>query len=511
MSKFAGTAHTARGRGPLVTQPRTFERTHEGGVAYSKDPKTELFTLASVRFLGEDSFYESADIGTKRFVALVRQIATTDPEWLLKFIGWLRRDANIRTGAVVAAAEACGMRAKGARDMVMAACRRDDEPAEMLAYWMSNYGRTIPGVMKRGISDVVGNLYDEMTVVKYDSSKHSLRPGDVIELCHPKPASAKQATLFKYMLDVRHGRSDPRGLDELEALKEMNEWRARAAAGEGLFPLPQLATWETVSSYTDMNAGVWMNLIPHMGYMALLRNLRNFDEAGISHAFEELVTRKLADPDEVARSRQLPFRFWSAWKHSNTMSYGPAIEAAMEESCRNIPVLGGRSLVMVDQSGSMNAAMSGKSKLQRNEAACVFGGAFIRRNGGMLAVYDYARNAKPITYSRSVLRTIITAQEHTLGGGTETWPSVYRMWQEHGPFDRVLVFTDMQDHPGRLSQDMIPSRVPIYVWDLAGYQNANIEVGSNRYLLGGLSDSAFKLLNVLENFKPGQWPWDIAS
>ena len=510
MSKFASNTRTARGRGTLHTNPEPRVFTHEGARAFAKDPKTELFTLAVARFLGEDSFYETADQGVVRFKALVRQIATEDATWLLKFIGWLRNDANIRTGSIVAAAEACGMRAKNARAMVLAACRRDDEPAEMLAYWMSNYGRRIPGVLKRGLADAAQKLYDERTVVKYDSARHNMRPGDVIELVHPKPRGTEQATLFKYMLDVRHGRSDPRGLNELPALAQMQAWREHAS--ENPFPLPSLATWETLSSYTKMDAKAWEAVIPQMGYMALLRNLRNFDDAGISHETQTFIAAKLSNPDEVARSRQLPFRFWSAWKNSGTMNWGGTIEAALQESCRNIPKLRGRTLVMVDQSGSMSGKLSGKSDIKRTEAAGLFGAATISRSdGGVLAVYDYANNAKVIPYSRSVLRTAIDVNTHKLGGGTETWPSTYRMWGEHGPFDRIMVFTDMQDHPARANLNaFVPTHVPVYVWDLAGYKTANIETGSGRYLLGGLSDATFKLVDLLENFKPGVWPWEIA-
>src|SRR3712207_7767035 len=50
-------------------------------------------------------------------------------------------------------------------------------------------------------------------------------------------------------------------------------------------------------------------LAPTMGYMALLRNLRNFDEAGMPDEVAAVVAARLGDPDEVARSRQLPYRF----------------------------------------------------------------------------------------------------------------------------------------------------------------------------------------------------------
>src|SRR5690606_35596365 len=71
-------------------------------------------------------------------------------------------------------------------------------------------------------------------------------------------------------------------------------------------------TWEDVLSLAGSRVdkrGLWEALIPSMGYMALLRNLRNFDEAGVSDEVVQQVAARLADPAQVARSRQFPLRF----------------------------------------------------------------------------------------------------------------------------------------------------------------------------------------------------------
>jgi hypothetical protein len=62
------------------------------------------------------------------------------------------------------------------------------------------------------------------------------------------------------------------------------------------------------------SAEQWECLIPHMGYMALLRNLRSFDDAGVSDEVAVQVMARLTDPEQVARSRQFPMRFLSAFK-----------------------------------------------------------------------------------------------------------------------------------------------------------------------------------------------------
>ena len=67
-------------------------------------------------------------------------------------------------------------------------------------------------------------------------------------------------------------------------------------------------------------------MIPSMGYMALLRNLRNFDQAGISRDTQMAVASTLADPEAVARSRQFPYRFWSAYKNVPSLTWASALE-----------------------------------------------------------------------------------------------------------------------------------------------------------------------------------------
>ena len=74
-------------------------------------------------------------------------------------------------------------------------------------------------------------------------------------------------------------------------------------------------TWEALARCLQgpMDANAWCAVIPSMGYMALLRNLRNFDEAGVPDEVAEQVAARLAAPEQVARARQFPMRFWVAY------------------------------------------------------------------------------------------------------------------------------------------------------------------------------------------------------
>jgi hypothetical protein len=151
MSRFNVKFARSAGRGPLATEAVPSGQTHEGGTGYARDARSELFLRATASFAGEDSFYEEAAVRDGRMRELVSELATDADRfaWLQGFLPWLRDGGNMRTVPVVLAAEAVRARLAaglegGNRQLVGSVLRRADEPGEMLAYWTSRYGRTVP-------------------------------------------------------------------------------------------------------------------------------------------------------------------------------------------------------------------------------------------------------------------------------------------------------------------------------------------------------------------------------
>ncbi|WP_212648261.1 TROVE domain-containing protein [Deinococcus hopiensis] len=75
----------------------------------------------------------------------------------------------------------------------------------------------------------------------------------------------------------------------------------------------RMVSWEQVISREGSTPLTWAKVAPTMGYMALLRNLRTLVTLKVGEDVLQRVARRLADPEEVAASRQLPFRFYSAY------------------------------------------------------------------------------------------------------------------------------------------------------------------------------------------------------
>jgi len=259
-----------------------------------------------------------------------------------------------------------------------------------------------------------------------------------------------------------------------------------------------------------LDADAWQAIVPSMGYMALLRNLRNLEQADVDAGTLGRVAAKLADPAEVAASRQFPYRFWSAYKHSGTMLFGPELEQALQHSLANVPALPGRSLVLIDTSGSMSTPISGHSGIRAFEIGAVFASAVAhaaRRGGGDADLVLYATGSARQKVHTSVLRTVqdIEGRIGEVGHGTDTWKNARQWVKDH---DRVFVFTDMQDHPGNAGADVDAWPCPVYVWDLRGYGKANLDTGRGRYLFAGFTDAMFRLIPLLEAGRSAAWPWE---
>ena len=520
----------------ISTNEVSTTKTYNSGAGFERDAKSELFLLGVSSF-NEDMYYESASLQMTRVKELVSKVLESDDgvAWLAGFTKWLRADANIRSMsiaiALVTAKTMLDQGVTGSRSIVSNVLQRADEPAEAIGFWYTNYGRKLPQPVKRGIADAAKRLYNERSVFKYDSDSKAIRFADVIQLVHPDPSSLKQSAVFKFALDRRYNDKalptvkvkdwDGKIVEftlnvaaEREKVKSLGGVELRKLANEGKlteYLKSSGMTWESLSSIIDggMDAKAWEAVIPTMGYMALLRNLRNFLNAGVSTEVLDQIAARIADPDEVAKSKQLPFRFWSAYKeteHSNQFSL--AIERAFDASLVNVPALSGRTLILVDMSGSMWGRMSAKSDLMRHDAAALFGAALAKRaDEADLVRFGSGSEAIKFTKSTSVLKLKDKLTKDL--GGTDLGRALTKHYKGH---DRVIILTDEQYNAvyygcwSPVDPSTIVPDKPIFVWNLAGYKPAGMGQ-PNVYVSGGLSDAAFGFIDMVEHSVNHDWPW----
>ncbi|WP_458089535.1 TROVE domain-containing protein [Streptomyces malaysiensis] len=517
-----------------VTTSEERAATYEGATGHLRDARSELFLLAVSNFVGQDAFYEKGGQRDVRYTQLVRKLAIEDPDWTAGMLNWLRSEGNMRTAALVGAAEFTAERllheAPGySRQVVDSVLQRADEPGEMLGYWTSRYGRRLPKPLKRGIADAVQRLYNERSLLKYDTASKGYRFGDVLELVHASPSAPWQGDLFRYAIDHRH-RTDAAIPAHLRILASDVVMRHRARKDAAtLLDAEALhgagMTWETALSLAGDRvdkAKLWEALIPSMGLMALARNLRNFDEAGVSDAVAEQVVARIADPEQVARSRMFPYRFWAAYKHTQSLRWGHALEKALNHSLANVPALPGRSLILVDRSPSMFPGYAfstpNSSDITLAEQAAVFGaGLAVRAEAPTLVEFGMRSQLLDVPKGGSVLRLI---EKFGQIDGTDIPSAVKQHYDRH---DRIVIVTDEQTRPGWLPSnmwghggmretqidDLVPKSTPVYLWNMAGYKAGAMPTGrASRHCFGGLTDHAFRMIPLLEAGRDCRWPWE---
>lgn len=525
MARFNTRAARAQPTSRVTSTGRVL-RTYQGGRGQERDARSELFLLAVADMVSQKTFYEDGADRDDRFARLVRELAVTDPAWTAGLLGWLRGEGNLRTASIVGAAEYVKARLDAGatdgpanRQVVASVLRRPDEPGELLAYWTSTYGRAVPKPVKRGIADAVRRLYGGKALLKYDTASRGYRFGDILNLVHaaPDPGKPWQGELFQYALDRRHNPDTavpPASNRVLTAHRELMalpvaERRAVVASDGGAERLAAAGmTWEALAGWLQgpMDKVAWEAVIPSMGAMALVRNLRNFDEAGVSDEVAARVAARISDPVEVARSRQFPFRYLAAYQHAPSLRWSYPLEQALGHSLANVPALPGRTLVLVDRSGSMfYSRMSDRSELNRADAAAIFGTALaLRAADADLVEFGTSSNRVRFRGGESVLK--ILGRFGDLGG-TNTTEAVRRHYRKH---DRVLIVTDEQyaySHHGDPTEQ-VPAHVPVYTWNLAGYRAGHGPSGTgNRHTFGGLSDAAFRMVPLLEAARDADWPW----
>src|SRR5579863_865372 len=562
MSRYNKGKVTTSPSSPVASERQPGLRTALGAQGYQRDTKSELFLLSQCYMPDEKTFHEGRDERVARFRELVHANAHLDADWTGGLLNWLRsRDGgNLRLAPVLAAAEYAWARRDAryggspsewtVRKVVSSVLQRADEPGELVAYWITKYGRdTMPIGLKRGIADSLPRLYTEYAVAKYDTPKYAIRFGDVIEIvnarynttsrsacywcgalghhvpgCEGDPAY--RAVLWKYLIARRHDQDAPippelRILaNNKRLMRDPSKITAESAKRAGM-------TWERAASHGEMTAAKWEAAIQSMPYMALRKNLANFDRAGISDKAAAEVAALLADPDRVAKSGEFPFAFWLAYKAAPSLRWGQPLSQALDASLSNVTPLR-RPLILVDRSPSMwDYKMTEHSDMDWADAAALFGAALAAR-AQKPDLVEFWAHSKPVKFRKgeSVLKIMEKFSVKPAPGGTDIPAAVRAHLQPY--HTEVVILTDEQTRPGwlpsnciqygrriasnsmpeTLIDELIPKTVPVYMWNFAGYKTGALPSGGgNRHTFGGLTDAAFRLITALQAGKTVPWPW----
>lgn len=447
-----------------------------GHVAYKMRDKEKLVTQILTSFFDEARFYGN---NTEEMKQTIQSVIKTDPQFVANLAVYARREFNMRSVShVLIAYLAHEVDGKPyTRKTVKAVCLRGDDATEIMACYLNLFGKPIPNALRKGIEDVLQG-FDEYTLAKYKGEGKVVKMRDLLCLCRPAPKTTEQSEMWKRCLN-----------NELET--------------------PY--TWETELSAKGNNAKTWEELIGSgkVGYMALLRNLRNILIANPSNVNKVLDT--IQNPEAVRRSKQLPFRFLSAYKELKDIGGSrvfDALENAVEASIANVPAIPGTTVIAVDTSGSMNATVSNKSNVRCYEIAMMLG---LIANKVCDDSIFYTFNTEIEKYPLSRRNGILyTAAHSRCGGGTDMYLPFERMTQDKINADRIIILSDNECNSGGgyYSSKPVQALADEYrrktgndIWvhaiDLQGYGTQQFS-GAKTNIIAGWSEKIFEFIRLAE-------------
>jgi len=486
-----------------------------GGKAFKLSDELALYSLVATSFCS-DKYYEGGDDSLERLRDLITKVS---PEFVAKLAVYAREEMNLRSIPVVLMVELAKIHngdnlvSRGLSRVVA----RADELTEVLAYYAKTNSRQ--GVKKvsklskqiqKGLAAAF-NKFNEYNFAKYDRDNEiSLR--DALFLVHPKAKNIAQQKLFDKIVEGK--------------LATPYTWEVE------LSELGQ-KTFKNEAAKAKAVKEKWEELIDSekLGYMAMLRNLRNILQAGVDVKHLKKVASILSDKEQVENSKQFPFRFLSAYREIENEASGKAsmildaLEEAMQASAANIKGFGFDTsvLIAVDTSGSMDAKLSDKSTLALQDVGLVMGMLLQNRCKDVTTgIFGDTWKIKNLP-KNNILANAQTLHKmnNEVGSSTNGYLVIKDLIKRGEVVDKVMMFTDCQlwdsagysyntYYGGRMSREQsisdlwkeykkIAPEAKIYMFDLAGYGTSPISVKGDAYFIAGWSDKIFGALDAIEN------------
>ena len=383
-------------------------RTHEGAPAVVLTPEQALRRSVLSCMLWENEFYEDGVLIAGRIRELVPRVAA---DKVAALAIEARERMKLRHTPLLLVREMARHATHRylVRETLARVIQRADELAEFVAIYWSGGRQPLSAQVKKGLASAF-TKFDEYALAKYDRAG-VVRLRDVLFLSHARPLDGAQAALWKRLAS--------------NELATPDTWEVALSAG-GREGANRREAWERLLSERKLGA------------LALLRNLRNMQEAGVS---EKLVLEAL---ESLNADRVLPFRFLAAAR------VAPQWEEALENAMfRSLDGRGsrfaGHTVLLVDVSGSMEAPLSQHSEMRRSDAACGLA-VLLREVAEKVTIYSFSEHAQLVPARRGMaLRDALDkSQAHS---GTYLGRALAHV-EEHcrSGYDRIVVITDEQSH-----------------------------------------------------------------
>lgn len=452
---------------------------YEGGTVYEKNPAEEWLNFLFSSYL-EDSFYEKGGTQTDRLLALTaKMVVDYGLEFVAKAALFARKELGMRSVSQVVAAILSVLKFEDKRTFFRNYCTRPDDVSEIFSI-LDCFNAKRTHALVRGCGDYLSTL-SPYTLGKYKLARKHYNMYDLINITHAHS-------------------------DAIDAYKN------------GTLEAPD--TWEVAISTADSTTrgSEWKRLVEEkkLGYLALIRNLRNILAVeGVDRVWiEEYLCPAIKNTYSIQKSMVFPYQIYSAYKNmdSNNPAVIHALEQAFMIALTNMPKLAGDTLVILDVSGSMSSPISAKSSITIREVGAVYTMCILLASENS-DVIKFATNARKFNLqpNDNLFAQIaeLAAEERGLGYGTELYKAYACVNRK---YDRIILISDMQIMSNNLywwEQSGATSyknyckqygRTPIYSFDLGNYHTqTDNPYNPDVYLCTSLSEETLRFIALLED------------
>jgi hypothetical protein len=436
---------------PANTDVREVALSKNDNAQFVKPSVQQLFELFTTTLFGKDTFYEAEYTKLTRVRSAIKDVlrdhGLEGAEYISNVILFARKSMNMRTMPIAMTVElASALRdmgidtsfSKRLRELTGQVISRADELCELYAYALTIFGGRgkLPIAMRKGVADAF-NKFDAYQLAKYNSGYKAVSMKAVLRDVHPVPHNNIQSKIYKQIM--------------AGVLPPANTWDL-ALTQNGMLPPGLRKSPKEIWTELALRSGPG-----EVGYMALIRNLRNIVEAQCSYPVIAHVANRIKDKSEVTRSKQLPWAFINAFDAGVQANFPGTLQFAITKACDlaldNIPKLGENVWIILDSSKSMMSKPGGG--LVPIQIASLFASAIYRASSSSknVALTSFSTDAKHIFVNRSMCEhlSVIELNKYILnqveGGGTNLDGALKLKGTLGFEPDTVIILSDMELSP----------------------------------------------------------------
>ena len=470
----------------MFTVPVPDIQNRDGYPAYKRSLEEQYIQTLMTNTLGNTYYADKQEL-LQEANQVHDEMLEKDPVFVAKALPYARKNGYMRLQPIFGLAKLSAVNPEELfkqifRDIILIPSDLQDFMTILEGIGRGQGGRAI----KTAISNWLNASLSEYWAIKYNGRGRGFSLGDIVKTIHPK--STEKSALYKYLVtgEVEGDLPQIRAFEELKKTTDP-ESQIRLVR-EGRLP------HEVVTGATKMTPELWNALVPDMPAFALLRHLNALDRAGVLDRNRKIVTERLTNPEVLAKSKILPFRFLTAFYQVEKAWVKDVLRQAVELTFRNLPEIPGKTAVFLDISGSMSG--------EYLRIGSVFALALYKKTGGNGVFWTFdteVYDPKPSLYD-----SILTQAEKIRAmGGTDTGAPVRELTAQREKVDNIIIITDEQQNTGspfyRALKDyrnQINPGTKAFIIDIAPYRSAMVpETDKNIWYIYGWSDQVLQFIS----------------